>query len=395
MNLGIFPGQNMLSFPNEKNYMDNDSDPSMTYKEPERVMTLETVGDGEETWWDELEWSSKEEKKHLDLRKLFKPEIELDKRIDFWKLVSPMIDISALGFEDLETCIVQKLEISIKPNTTPIYLPPYRKSSAEREIIKQEVQKMLDAKVIEPCMSAWSSPCIMIPKKNGKKRFCVDYRQLNAVTIPTYWPIPHIDDLLAELAGSKYFSTLDLASGYWQIGIEESSKDMTAFSTQDGHWRFNKLPFGVKNGPFLFSKIIKELLGHLPFCQVYLDDIVIHSSTIESHIKHIRAIAKILEEAKLKINPEKCTWLATKIKFLGHVVSGDQISMDMEKINEIMKRAPPRNVKEVQQFLGSCNFYRKFITDFAKMTQPLTTLLKSDVKFDMNAERLEAFNTLK
>ena len=170
---------------------------------------------------------------------------------------------------------------------------------------------------------------------------------------------------------------------------------MTAFSTQDGHWRFNKLPFGVKNGPFLFSKIMKELLGHLPFCQVYLDDIVIHSSTIESHIKHIRAIAKILEEAKLKINPEKCTWLATKIKFLGHVVSGDQISMDMEKINEIMKRAPPRNVKEVQQFLGSCNFYRKFITDFAKMTQPLTTLLKSDVKFDMNAERLEAFNTLK
>ena len=118
-----------------------------------------------------------------------------------------MIDISALGLQDLETCTVQKLEISIKPNTTPIYLPPYRKSSAEREVIKQEVQKMLNAKVIEPCMSAWSSPCIMIPKKNGKKRFCVDYRQLNAVTEPTYWPIPHIDDLLAELSGSKIFST--------------------------------------------------------------------------------------------------------------------------------------------------------------------------------------------
>ncbi len=129
--------------------MDIDSDPSMTYNEPERAMTLEAIGDGEEAWWDELEWSSKEEKKHLDLRKLFKPEIELDKRIDFWKLISPMIDISALGFEDLETCVVQKLEISIKPNTTPIYLPPYRKSSAEREVIKQEVQKMLDAKVID------------------------------------------------------------------------------------------------------------------------------------------------------------------------------------------------------------------------------------------------------
>jgi len=140
---------------------------------------------------------------------------------------------------------------------------------------------------------------------------------------------------------------------------------------------------------------MNELLGHLPFCQVYLDDIVIHSNTIESHIKHIRAVAKILEGAKLKINPEKCTWLATKIKFLGHIMSGDQISMDMDKSNEIMKRAPPRNVKEVQKFLGSCNFYRKFITDFAKITQPLTTLLKSDVKFDMNAERLEAFNTLK
>ena len=114
-----------------------------------------------------------------------------------------MIDISALGFEDLETCIVQKLEISIKPNTTPIYLPPYRKSSAEREIIKQEVQKMLDAKVIEPCMSAWSSPCIMIPKKNGKKRFCVDYRQLNAVTIPTYWPIPLLTGFLLTTACSK------------------------------------------------------------------------------------------------------------------------------------------------------------------------------------------------
>jgi len=171
MNLGIFPGKNMLPFPNEKVYMDIDSDPSMTYNEPERAMTLEAIGDGEEAWWDELEWSSKEEKKHLDLRKLFKPELELDKRIDFWKLISPMIDISALGFEDLETCVVQKLEISIKPNTTPIYLPPYRKSSAEREVIKHELQKMLDAKVIEPCMSAWSSPCIMIPKKNGKKSF--------------------------------------------------------------------------------------------------------------------------------------------------------------------------------------------------------------------------------
>ncbi len=113
------------------------------------------------------------------------------------------------------------------------------------------------------------------------------------------------------------------------FGIEDSSKDMTAFSTQDGHWRFNKLPFGVKNGPFLFSKIMNELLGHLPFCQVYLDDIVIHSNTIESHIKHIRAVAKIIEGAKLKINPEKCTWIAPKIKFLGKV---KKIYLSLRKI---------------------------------------------------------------
>jgi len=200
-NIGIFPGENMIRFPNEKVYMDTDSKDPYVESDHMVLTTAETIGDGEEDWWDELEWTSKDEKQQLNLRNYFKPEIQLDERVDFWKLVSPMIDISALGFEDLDTCTVQKLEINVKPNTTPIYLPPYRKSIAEREIIKQEVQKMLDAKVIEPCMSAWSSPCIMIPKKNGKKRFCVDYRQLNAVTIPTYWPIPHIDDLPAQLSG--------------------------------------------------------------------------------------------------------------------------------------------------------------------------------------------------
>ncbi len=150
-NICIFPGENMIRFPNEKVYMDTDSKDPYVESDHMVLTTAETIGDGEKDWWDELEWTSKDEKQQLNLRNYFKPEIQLDKGIDFWKLVSPMIDISALGFEDLDTCTVQKLEINIKPNTTPIYLPPYRKSIAEREIIKQEVQKMLDAKVIEPC----------------------------------------------------------------------------------------------------------------------------------------------------------------------------------------------------------------------------------------------------
>ena len=300
----------------------------------------------------------------------------------------------AKSYADLGCCINAFHEIKTLP-TKPIFLHAYRKSFKERELIKVEIQKMLDAGIIRPSKSPWSFPVVLIEKKDGSVRFCVDYRKLNAITLQDQFPLPRIDDILDRLAGSIWFTTIDLKSGYWQVRIHRNSIAITAFSTPDGHYEFLRLPFGLKNAPADFSRIMYSLLGDLPFVQIYLDDTTVHSSEFDTHITHLKVVITRLQEINLKINGDKCQWFQRKMKILGHIVTENTVLMDKEKINAVEEMKPPRNIKQLQQYLGLCNYYRRFIEKFSFIAAPLYGMLKKDMVWNWTKECQNAFDLLK
>jgi hypothetical protein len=235
----------------------------------------------------------------------------------------------------------------------------------------------------------------MLGKKDGSKRFCVDFRKLNAETLLDPFPIPRIDDVLDSMSGAIWFSSLDLKSGYWQMELDESSIPKTAFSTPDGHYEFKRLPFGLKNAPADFSRLMYQLLGHLPFVKIYIDDITIFSKNLKDHIEHLEEVLSILNTSGLKLNREKCSLFRKEIKILGFVISKNGIMMDKSKVECIQKRKRPENVKQIQEFFGLTNHFRRFVKDYAKISYPINQLLKKDTPFVWSLECEEAFQNLK
>ena len=394
---GLFPAEKVLKFPGQKVHLDTDGkwiqdERYLSTIDPYDEVLISEIVDSddlsEETNWEPL---TKEELDNLKI----KPTAELTKEqlSKFNAAIKGLTPMFAVAVADLESCNIGKHTIRTM-DVEPIYSPPYRKSQAEREILKAEVNMMLQNDIIEQSKSEWSSPCLLVPKKDGTKRFCVDYRKLNAVTHTEQWPIPRIQDILDRLAGSIWFTAWDLTSGYWQIEMEPASKAKTAFSTPDGHYQFKRMPFGLKNAPADFSRIMHRILGNRDYVEIYLDDITIHSKTFEEHLEHIRLVSKDIMAAHLKVKPNKCTWLAKQIAILGHIVSGGQVSMDPKKVEALRKRLPPRNVKHIQQFLGICNYYRKFVRGYADIAAPLFNLLKSDVNFEWQEQHQNAFDRL-
>ena len=272
---------------------------------------------------------------------------------------------------------------------------PYRKSIKERDEINEEITKMLNAGIIRPSKSPWSSPILVVPKKDGTKRMCVDYRKVNAITDMEDWPLPIIRDILDRLSGSSFFSALDLRAGYFQCRMSRESIPITAFSTPDAKYEFLRLPFGLRNAVPFFSKTMFHILGHLKFVEIYLDDITIHSPDFSTHMEHIRLVLKELKKANFRINSGKCTWVAREIKILGHIVSKKSVAMDPAKIEAVKNRAVPINLKQVQSYLGLCNYYRRFIENFSKMAAPLFRLLQKDKKFDWDKDCQQSFDLLK
>ena len=246
---------------------------------------------------------------------------------EFKKIIPHVEAVIAKDLKNLNACNVRYHEVKTG-NVTPIYISPYRKSMAERELIQEHVKEMLDANIIRPSSSPWSSPVIMIPKPDGSIRFCVDYRKLNACTENDHFPMPRIDDIFDALEGSLIYSTLDLKSGYWQILMDENSIEKTAFSTPDGHYEFIRMPFGLKTAPSNFSRIMHMVLGHLPYVQIYLDDITIHSKSFQEHMDHIKQVCGLLKKAKLSLNLKKCNFCSKEIKILGHIISYGKVLMD-------------------------------------------------------------------
>jgi len=246
------------------------------------------------------------------------------------------------------------------------------------EEVRQHIEQLLATGVIKPSKSPYTSNVVLIRKKSGKLRLCVDYRQLNKITIKDSFALPRIEEIFDCLDGAKYFSTMDMKSGYHQIEVEESHKERTAFTVGSlGFYEYNKMPFGLCNSPATYQRIMQDILGDLnmKICLIYLDDLIIFSDTFEQHLERLDIILKTLQQANLKLAPEKCFFFKSEVKFLGHVVSEEGIQTDPDKIQKVMNWPTPSNSDELRSFLAFAGYYRKFIQDFSKIAKPLNELL--------------------
>lgn len=279
----------------------------------------------------------------------------------------------------------------------PIRQPPRRLPVAKHQEVQSLVDKMLSDGVIEESSSPWSSPVVLVTKKDGTTRFCVDYRKLNDVTKKDSYPLPRIDDTLSTLAGSQWFSTLDLKSGYWQVGIHEQDKEKTAFSTGTGLYHFNVMPFGLCNAPATFERLMEIVLRGLTWktCLVYLDDVMVMGKTFDEHLDNLREVFSRISKAHLKLNPKKCSLFQKRVEFLGHVVSPEGIHTDERKIDAIRNWPRPRDKHELRSFLGLCTYYRRFVEGFASIAAPLHKLTEDKAAYQWNTDCEQSFRKLK
>jgi len=288
-------------------------------------------------------------------------------------------------------------KIRVKEDVRPIHVPPYRTSPKEREIIKRHIDDMLKLGVIRPSRSPWASPVVLVPKQNGKLRFCVDFRQLNKVTEADAYPLPRIDTALESLNGSTFYSSLDLAAGYWQIKLEPESCKYTAFVCTEGLFEFVVLPFGLHDAPAAFQRLMDNVLADLKYRELlwYLDDVLCFSKTFDSHLAALETVFRRFAKAGLMLRPEKCKFLRTKTKFLGHIVSAEGISVDNSKVDAVADFPVPTNRSSLRSFLGLTGYYRRFIKSYAEIADPLHALLKKDVRWMWSDAQRTAFNRLK
>ena len=262
---------------------------------------------------------------------------------------------------------------------------------------EKQINEMLQKDVIQPSSSPWSSGIVMVQKKDGTKRFCVDYRRMNDVTIKDAYPLPRIDDSLDQLSGAEWFSSLDLNSGYWQVEVNEEDREKTAFASRQGLFEFKVMPFGLCNAPATFERLMEIVLAGLNWqvCLIYLDDVIVIGKTFENMIQNLDMVLQKMKDAGLKLKPRKCHLFAKEVEFLGHVITKDGIKTDPKKTKVVQDWPKPENVHEVRSFLGFCSYYRRFICKFAEIAKPLHKLSEKSQKFVWTEECSTAFETLK
>ena len=281
---------------------------------------------------------------------------------------------------------------------TPVRMPLYRHPERAKEIISTMIQNMLDRDIIEESYAVYLSPIVLISKPDGSKRLCIDYRGVNKNIKLDIQPLPRLDELVEEVAGNKYYCTLDLKDAYYQCQLDEESRDITTFSDGKNLYRFKRLPFGLSVAPAMFTRVMQEVLKpliKLGWCRNYLDDVIIYAPDFKSLISRLHLIFQRMSEMGLKLNVTKCQFAQRKIKFLGHFVSEKGIEVNPEHIQAIQKMKPPRTTKEVRQFIGMCSFYRKYIHNFSKIASPLTALQSKKVTFSWDDNCQQSFEQLK
>lgn len=282
-------------------------------------------------------------------------------------------------------------------DSRPIRCAPYRKSFQERKRIHDMVQEFKKNGLVRDSQSDWAAPVVLVPKKDGSKRFCCDWRKLNAVTKKDSMPIPRVDDTLDRLSGSAWFTTADFTCGYYQVDMAEDSIEKTAFITPDGLYEWTQLGMGLCNAPATFMRLMYQVLGPLMWtnAMAYLDDVVIFSKTFEDHVQHVEAVFTAIKKAGLKLKPKKCSFAKTRIEYLGHIVSKEGILPHPNKLKDIAEFPAPKCVKQVQQFLGLAGYYRRFKKDFAATARPLTQLLNKGAPWIWGTNEQNAFEELR
>ena len=285
--------------------------------------------------------------------------------------------IFSKGLTDLGNC--DKVKHRINLNDDKPFKDPHRRiPPALFQEVREHLQEMLDAGAIRPSKSPYSSNVVIVRKKDGTIRFCVDFRKLNNRTVKDAYAIPRTEETLHLLAGAKYFTKLDLRSGYWQVEIEEEDKPKTAFQVGTlGFYEFHRMPFGLCNAPATFQRLMELCMGdmNLRECLVYLDDVIIFSTTFEEHIDRLQAVFTRLLDYNLKLKATKCEFMKSEVTYLGHIVSRDGIRTDPEKTAAIENWPEPKTVKDVRAFLGFTGYYRRFIKNYARIARPLNDLL--------------------
>lgn len=273
----------------------------------------------------------------------------------------------------------------------PVYTKTYRYPFVHRQEVQDQITKMLDQGIIRPSQSAWSSPIWVVPKKadaSGKVkwRIVIDFRKVNEKTIDDKYPIPNINDILDKLGNCHYFTTLDLASGFYQVEMDPADIHKTAFNVEHGHFEFLRMPMGLKNSPSTFQRVMDNVLRDLQnvICLVYLDDIIVFSVSLQEHMVNLERVFKRLRESNFKIQMDKSEFLKLETSYLGHVISKDGIKPNPDKIAAIQKFPIPKTATEIKRFLGLLGYYRKFIPDFARIIKPMTQCLKKGSKITFN-----------
>ena len=282
-------------------------------------------------------------------------------------------------------------------DASPIRMAPRRIPYHQQEEVQNEIESKLSAGLVRKSNSPWAFPIVVVRKKDGSARICVDYRKLNDVTKKDAHPLPRIEDIFDALRGSKYFSTIDLASGYHQVSVARKDQEKTAFVTPWGHYEYVVMPFGLCNAPATFQRLMTLIFSGLIGldCLIYLDDIIIFGPTFDVHLLRLEKVLMRLQENNLKIKLEKCHFGLPYVSFLGHVVSAAGIHTDPSKIDVIQKWILPSNISELRSFLGLASYYRRFIQDFAKIVSPLTLMLEKDRAFIWTDEGRAAFENIK
>eukprot|EP00117_Sycon_ciliatum_P033802 scpid24014/ scgid4942/ Retrovirus-related Pol polyprotein from transposon 17.6; Protease; Reverse transcriptase; Endonuclease len=309
-------------------------------------------------------------------------------------------DLFILHEDDYGYCDIFPHKIDTSTHT-PIKQAARRIPYHRRVALQTLLDELLEKGIIQESISPWASPIVLVPKKNGSLRLCVDYRKLNGVTKPDAYPIPRVDDMLDSLSGCKWFSSLDLASGYWQIAMDPDDRAKTAFTTPLGLYEFTVLPMGCRNGPATFQRVMEAVLRGLcnaaaePFCRVFFDDVLNASETLSGQVLILSRVFERVRSAGLRFNLAKCSFFRSDVAFLGHRVSADGISPDPDKVSAILAWKTPKSVTAVRSFLGFAGYYRRFIRGFAQRSAPLTALTGKNAQFVWTKACDASFRALK
>ncbi|GJV31152.1 putative reverse transcriptase domain-containing protein [Tanacetum coccineum] len=276
-----------------------------------------------------------------------------------------------------------EFQIDLIPGAAPVARAPYRLAPSEMQELSDQLQELADRGFIRPSTSPWGAPVLFVKKKDGSFRMCIDYRELNKLTVKNRYPLPRIDDLFDQLQGSSVYSKIDLRSGYHQLRVRDEDIPKTAFITRYGHYEFQVMPFGLTNVPAIFmdlmNRVCKPYLDK--FVIVFIDDILIYPRNKEEYADHLRIILELLKKEKLYAKISKCDFWISIVQFLGHVIDSQGIHVDPTKIKAVKNWASPTTPTEVRQFLGLAGYYRRFIKDFSKIAKSLTELTHKNKKY--------------